>query len=265
LAVHRSERRQLQSNSRDLASAPRYRKCFSESAMPDTTCIATTREKRRRLPVDTIVPKPIFTSTHAITIDATPGQVWPWIAQMGAGRAGWYSWDAIDNGGTPSSTSIRPDLQTIVPGDIMPAIPGARDAFIVAAVEPPRDLVLTVPDGRGGCAVAWEHVLHPMDGGRTRLIARVRASSDWLDLAGAKPPTGHRRVFIERAYAGLARLPRPLLIGLAALGHRIMEARHLRGIQRRCAGLKNRRRVSRPSPFKIPESEARRFEVRGAS
>ena len=93
--------------------------------MPGTTCIATTREKHRRLPVDTIVPKPIFTSTHAITIDATPEQVWPWIAQMGAGRTGWYSWDAIDNGGTPSATSIRPDLQTIVPGDIMPAIPGA--------------------------------------------------------------------------------------------------------------------------------------------
>jgi len=205
--------------------------------MPAATCIATTRKKRRPLPVDPIVPKPIFTSTHAITIDATPEQVWPWIAQMGAGRTGWYSWDAIDNGGTPSATSIRPDLQTIVPGDIMPAIPGAKDAFIVAAVEPSRDLVLTVPDGRGGSAVAWEHFLHPMDGGRTRLIARGRTSSDWLDLARAKPPTGHRRLFIERAYAGLARLPRLLLIGLAALGHRIMEARHLRGIQRRCAGL----------------------------
>jgi hypothetical protein len=156
---------------------------------------------------------------------------------MGAGRAGWYSWDAIDNGGTPSATSIRADLQTIVPGDIMPAIPGAKDAFIVAAVEPSRDLVLTVPDGRGGSAVAWEHFLHPLDGGRTRLIVRGCASSAWLDLARTKPPTGHRRLFIERAYAGLARLPRLLLIGLAALGHRIMEARHLRGIKRRCAGL----------------------------
>jgi hypothetical protein len=62
---------------------------------------------------------------------------------------------------------------------------------------------------------------------------RGRASSHWLDLARAKPPSGHRRIFIERAYAALARLPRPLLIGFAAFGHRIMEARHLRGIQRR--------------------------------
>jgi hypothetical protein len=44
------------------------------------------------------------------------------------------------------------------------------------------------------------------------------------------PPAGHRRIFIERAYAVLARLPHPLLIGFAAIGHRIMEARHLRGI-----------------------------------
>jgi hypothetical protein len=48
-----------------------------------------------------------------------------------------------------------------------------------------------------------------------------------------KPPAGHRRIFIERAYAVLASLPHPLLIGFAAIGHRIMEARHLRGIRRR--------------------------------
>lgn len=56
------------------------------------TCIATTLEKRRPLPGDGMVPNPIFTSTHAVTIDAPPEDVWPWIAQMGGGRAGWYSW-----------------------------------------------------------------------------------------------------------------------------------------------------------------------------
>jgi Protein of unknown function (DUF998) len=200
------------------------------------TCFAARVERRRPLPGDALVPEPIFVSTHAITIDAPPERVWPWIAQMGAGRAGWYSWDAIDNGGAPSATGIMPALQILASGDVMPAVPGATDAFVVAAVDPPRDLVLTVPDGRGGSAVAWEHLLDPLPGGRTRLIVRGRASSHWLDLAGAPPPAAHRRIFIERAYAVLARLPRPLLIGFAALGHRIMEARHLRGIQRRCAG-----------------------------
>ena len=201
--------------------------------MAVATCVATALEKRRTLPVDRIIPDPLFTSTHAITIDAPPERVWPWIAQMGAGRAGWYSWDAIDNGGTPSATRVVPELQILIPGDVMPAVPGATDAFVVSTVEPPRDLVLTVPDGHGGNAVAWEHTLVPLEGGRTRLVVRGRASARWLDRARVQPPVGHRRILIERAYALLAHLPRPLLIGFAALGHRVMEARHLRGIQRR--------------------------------
>ena len=197
------------------------------------TCFATAAERHRSLPADGMVPDPIFTSTHAITISAPPERVWPWIAQMGAGRAGWYSWDTIDNGGTPSATRVLPELQTVNPGDVMPAVPGATDAFVVAAVEPPSDLVLTVPDGHGGHAVAWEHLLDPIDGGRTRLVVRGRVSSHWLDRARAKGPAGHRRIFIERALGVLARLPRPLLLAFAGIGHWLMEARHLRGIRRR--------------------------------
>jgi hypothetical protein len=207
------------------------------------TCIPTSLEKRGPLPGDAFVPEPIFVSTHAITIDAPPERVWPWIAQMGAGRAGWYSWDAIDNGGAPSRTRIVPELQSIARGDIMPAVPGAKDAFIVAAVDPPRDLVLTVSDGHGGNAVGWEHVLDPLPGGRTRLIVRGRASSQWVAHASATPPTD-QRFFIERAYAALAMLPRPLLIAFATLGHRIMEARHLRGIQRRSTAAPAERRIT---------------------
>ncbi len=222
----------------------RYGKCCVHCVMALATCFATAVERHRSLPADGMVPDPIFTSTHAITITAPPEQVWPWIAQMGGGRAGWYSWDLIDNGGTPSARRVVPELQTAVRGDVMPAVPGAKDAFVVAAVDPPRDLVLTVPDGHGGTAVAWEHYLEPLVHGRTRLIVRGRASSHWLDLARAKPPAGHRRIFIERAYAALARLPRPLLIAFAALGHRVMEARHLRGIQRRSTAASAPRAVS---------------------
>jgi hypothetical protein len=208
------------------------------------SCVATAVEKRRSLLADAMVPDAMFTSTHAITIDAPPERVWPWIAQMGGGRAGWYSWDVIDNGGTPSSRRIVPALQPVAPGDIIPAVPGAKDAFVVAAVEPYRHLVLTVPDGHGGNAVAWEHVLQPLDGNRTRLIVRGRASRRWIDLARTRPPAGQRRIFIERAYAVLARLPRPLLVGVAALGHRLMEARHLRGIAHRSAAASARRELS---------------------
>jgi hypothetical protein len=214
--------------------------------MAFATCFPTAVERRRSLPADSIVPDALFASTHAITIDAPPDQVWPWIAQMGAGRAGWYSWDAIDNGGMPSATRIIPELQVIAPGDIMPAAPGATDAFVVTRVARAQDLILTAPDGRGGCAVEWEHMLEPLDGGRTRLIARARASSRWIDLARAKPPDGHRRIFIERVYAALARLPRPLLVAVVGAGHHVMEARHLRGIQRRStARSENQARVER--------------------
>jgi hypothetical protein len=175
----------------------------------------------------------MFQFTHAITIDAPIQRVWPWLAQMGSDRAGWYSWDAIDNGGKPSALNIVPDFQTVAPGDVMPAVPGAKDAFVVAAVDPPRDLVLTAPEGSGGKAVSWEHFLESLDGNRTRLILRGRISSRWLDRSRAEPPTGYRRIFIERVYAWLARLPSPLLFGVAGFGHRIMEARHLRGIKRR--------------------------------
>jgi uncharacterized protein YndB with AHSA1/START domain len=222
-------------SSRPACLRRRYSKCCFHRVMAFATCFATAVEKHRSLPADGMVSDPIFTSTHAITIDAPPEEVWPWIAQMGSGRAGWYSWDVVDNGGRASSRSIVPALQTVVLGDVMPAVPGAKDAFVVAAVEPPRDLVLTVPDGHGGNAVAWEHFLQPLDGGRTRLIVRGRASPHWLDLARTKPPAGDRRIFIERAYSVLAGLPRPLLIGFAGFGHRIMETRHLRGIRRRSA------------------------------
>ena len=162
--------------------------------MAFATCVPTVLDKRRSLPGAAMISDPIFTSTHAITINAPPDQVWPWIAQMGSGRAGWYSWDGIDNGGRPSSTTIVPALQTVIPGDIMAAVPGAQDAFVVATIDPPRDPVLKVPDGHGGHAVVWEHALEPLDGGRTRLIVRGRVSSHWLDLARRKPPAGHRRI-----------------------------------------------------------------------
>ena len=212
--------------------------------MAAATCMATAFERHRPLRADALIPDPLFTSTHAITIDAPPEQVWPWVAQMGAGRAGWYSWDLIDNGGVPSASRVVPEFQAVAPGDVMPAVPGATDAFIVASVDPPRDLVLTVPDGHDGTAVAWEHALEPIEGGRTRLIVRGRASAHWLDLARAQPRAGRPRIFIERAYAVLARLPRPLLIALAGFGHRIMEARHLRGIQRRSTAASAHRDLS---------------------
>jgi hypothetical protein len=110
---------------------------------------ASRSEQRRPMPGDRLVREPMFTVTHAITINAPPDRIWPWLAQMGSLRGGWYSYDSLDNGGRRSADHIVAEYQQIAPGDILPSLPGARDAFIVAAVVPPHDLVLTVPGADG--------------------------------------------------------------------------------------------------------------------
>ncbi|MEY4633285.1 MAG: hypothetical protein RLZ18_657, partial [Actinomycetota bacterium] len=57
---------------------------------------------------DDLCPTATLSATRCITINATPDQVFPWIRQMGMGRAGWYSYDWIDNLGRKSATSILP-------------------------------------------------------------------------------------------------------------------------------------------------------------
>jgi hypothetical protein len=80
----------------------------------------TLEERSARLPGDDIVPDPRCTSTRAITIDAPAEDVWPWIAQMGQGRAGMYSYELLENlfgCDMHNADRIVPALQAIVVGD----------------------------------------------------------------------------------------------------------------------------------------------------
>jgi hypothetical protein len=139
---------------------------------------ATRVESNRRLVGDDFIAAPIASLTHAITIRCTPDEVWPWIAQMGAGRAGWYSYDAIDNGGKPSADRIIPELQDVEVGFIFPWLPGATEGFIVLACDPGHSLVLGAP-GRGAEPLAtWAFVLEPVKGD-TRVIVRARAGQGY--------------------------------------------------------------------------------------
>ena len=79
----------------------------------------TKDELRRALPGDALVPDAAAAVMHAATIRAPLECVWPWLVQMGAGRAGWYSYDWVDNGGKPSASEIIPELQYIAPPIIM--------------------------------------------------------------------------------------------------------------------------------------------------
>jgi hypothetical protein len=77
---------------------------------------ATDEEVRRPMPGDELLPGAAST-TRAITIAAPPEQVWPWLIQIGYGRAGWCSYDWIDNDGQPSADHIIPQLQQLQVGD----------------------------------------------------------------------------------------------------------------------------------------------------
>jgi hypothetical protein len=197
------------------------------------TCIATRHERHRKMYADDLIPEPMASITHGITINAPAAGVWPWIVQMGAGRAGWYSWDIIDNGGVRSSRAILPEFQKVEIGHIFPAIPGADDAFVLQALVPEKHLVLCVPAPSGGFLVSWEFMLEPFAENATRLLARGRIAINWLTDSGEQVDPEKGPAPIERAYRILSIIPRWIMMPLAWLGHRIMEARMLRGIKRR--------------------------------
>lgn len=127
-------------------------------------------EARRPLPGDELVPAK-RQNTDCVTIRARPAEIWPWLVQMGCRRAGWYSYDRLDNGGVPSADRIVPELQHVEVGDILPWTPdGPDDGFVVRAVEPERALVLG--DDRG--SMTWAFVLEPTGERCTRLVNRGR-------------------------------------------------------------------------------------------
>jgi hypothetical protein len=135
---------------------------------------ATRTEARQPLPGDDLIPKPVGSLTHAVTIKRPRHDVWPWLAQMGAGsRAGWYSYDFLDNGRQPSARRIVPELQSLTAGMVFPAVPGATDGFTLLAFEPERFLVLGWPSPDRSPLVTWAFVLQEL-AGSTRLIVRAR-------------------------------------------------------------------------------------------
>lgn len=126
-------------------------------------------EPLRPLPGDELVPAELQW-THGVTIRGGPAEIWPWLAQLGCTRAGWYSYDRLDNDGVPSAQRIVPELQHVAVGDILPWTPVDADGFVVRAVDPERALVMGDPDGW----LTWALVLDPVDATTTRLLARVR-------------------------------------------------------------------------------------------
>ncbi len=141
---------------------------------------ATDEESLRPLPADELVARPHLETTRALTIEAPPEAVWPWLVQMGYQRGGWYSYDWLDNQRIPSARRILPEFQNLKVGDKLAPMEGA---FTVAALAPPRSMVLVSRNKKGRIAMSWTFFLEPLEGGRSRFIERIRAVYDF-NLAG---------------------------------------------------------------------------------
>jgi hypothetical protein len=136
---------------------------------------ATSDEVTRAIPGDNLVQDPFEVTTRAITINAWPTHVWPWLAQMGKGRGGLYSYDWLDQLfgvlAGPSSDTLIPRFSAIQSGDTIPV--GGSPGWPVAIATPNQLLLLDIH--QAGAHVTWAFVLVPSSPTRTRLIMRVRA------------------------------------------------------------------------------------------
>ncbi|MBJ7362852.1 MAG: SRPBCC family protein [Ilumatobacteraceae bacterium] len=102
---------------------------------------ATAEEIHSAVIGDDLCGDATLVATRSITIDAPPQDVFPWIQQMGFGRAGWYSYDWLDNLGRKSATTIHDEWQSVVTGD---KIPSGPISFTAAIVDAPRHFVLEI-------------------------------------------------------------------------------------------------------------------------
>jgi hypothetical protein len=157
------------------------------------------QERHRQLPGDRLTLHPLAITTHAITVDAPPARIWPWLVQMGWHRGGWYTAGWVDrllfpaNG--PSADHIIRGLQDIRPGDTIPdGPPDAGCEFTVADLEENRHLILHSEDHlplgwkqRHGAWIdwTWAFVLDDLGDDKTRFIvrSRLRTGPWWVAAA----------------------------------------------------------------------------------
>jgi hypothetical protein len=148
---------------------------------------ATDAEVAAALPGDDLVPEAVV-STRAITIDAPPKAVWPWLVQMGQDRGGFYSHDVLERlagAGIHNANRIVTEWQDLAPGDLMRTYRYIQRfeplGWLVEVVKPEQALVVRNIKGTW----SWALVLEPTGAGKTRFLARTRASRK--GIVGAIP------------------------------------------------------------------------------
>ncbi|MFC9964557.1 MULTISPECIES: SRPBCC family protein [Nocardia] len=167
---------------------------------------ATSQEATAAMPGDDLLADAGLQTTRAVTIDAPPAAVWPWLVQMGPGRAGAYTFDWIENLlglDMHSSHEIVPAYQHLAVGDEL-TLGDSGPTMRAQIIEPPHTLVWASDEGDW----TWTFLLTPVAGG-TRLISRNRL-------------TGPSSRLLRRLYA-VVMVPASL----------VMERKMLRGIKQR--------------------------------
>jgi hypothetical protein len=147
---------------------------------------ATPAETSASLPGDELLPQPAVIQTNAITIRAAPEKIWPWIAQLGQARGGFYSLESLENlAGCDihNADRIVPEWQNVQPGDLVRMYPKEKNGpppYIVADALPDRALILGHhPDAAltgDTWTDTWQFILQPDSPQNTRLIVRVRTN-----------------------------------------------------------------------------------------
>ncbi|HEX6730689.1 MAG TPA: hypothetical protein VF074_11780 [Pyrinomonadaceae bacterium] len=128
---------------------------------------ATEEEIKMSLPGDELVEHPKLNATHAITIEASVEDVWPWLAQVGQKRGGFYSYTWLENlvgCDMRNADQIVPEWQELKVGDDVLLHPKAPPLKVLL-IEPGRAIVLEK---------SWGFFLEPIAENRTRLIIRGR-------------------------------------------------------------------------------------------
>ncbi len=184
---------------------------------------ATDDEVTGPFPGADLVPGAKRSATMAVTIDASPEQVWPWLVQLGWERGGWYSWDLLDNAGRPSAREVHPEWQDLAVGDQLRywAFGRVADAFRVVVLEPNRFLGLygytdyrgrwldpRAPRPAAYMEALWGFVLSALPDGRTRLVTGgyqafrprwvERAFVPWLPMLVVWPMEARMMAVLKR-------------------------------------------------------------------
>ncbi|HSE10633.1 MAG TPA: hypothetical protein VLB29_18360 [Nocardioidaceae bacterium] len=184
---------------------------------------ATPVEVAEHLPSDEVMPDAESSTTMATTLPAPPERLWPWLVQMGFDRAGWYSWDRMDRGGTPSARRIVAEWQHLEEGQRISATPDGNTWFEVAMIEPQRTLVL-----RSDIDMGAGHSLEARPGP----LPRTHLHGTWA--FHLRPvPDGTRLVVRTRGKGRPRRLLRPFDFFVGEPAHFVMQTRQFHGLRER--------------------------------